>query len=814
MAMRQGVDLLGWFAVEYAKRGWPVFPTNGKIPCIEGGFKNASTDPTVVRGYWREHPRRNIGLATGAIAWVLDVDPRHGGDTALSELEQRYGPLPETVRSHTGGDGNGTHHFFAPDLRITTVRGQLPAGLDVRGAGGYVVVPPSVTQHPYRWEIGAGPADLPFAVAPAWLPELIVQPTPHDDFGDDPITPGQRHEFLLRRGGQLAWFGLSDDAIRAELDVLNRTRCRPPLPGPGPDGWHRLLSTLKGYAKKGRAARRAEARTQTTTSPDEPIDDQTETGPDATDREWPDPLPLEAAVVPPFPLSALPPTLAEVVSDIATVTHTPVDFAGLGVLAVLSTLVSRRVDVAIGRTHVEPLNLYLMLIANSGERKGPVHRATLAPLFVLERRLRQEATPAITKAREVRKLAERRLERLRDQAARCDDPAERDQMGALAVELALALPAVPPMPTLVVSDRTVEMLEVELMQQDGALLLASEEAGTLLATMGGRHTRDGSLQLDVYLKAYDRGEIDVARISREPVQCATPELSLFITPQRALLRQLRARPEFHDRGLLPRFLFSLPPTPVGSRSVSTRAPAPLIRAAYAALVERLAQTWIRQAEGQDLPHLVLAGASWECWAAYYERVEHELLDEGCFGTIKEWGNKQPGRVARLAGLLHLAAHPDPIDLEISVATITAACQLGEYFEAHALATYDVMGTLPQVEGARRVLAWIRRMGQPTFIERDAARALGVGGAGRFFTTMDELRVSLLLLVEHGYLRRQVTIERVGSGRPSSSTYLVHPGYQQSRRQNRQNSDSVNSVDAPEPFPEPAEGSDGLDGRGG
>jgi hypothetical protein len=522
---------------------------------------------------------------------------------------------------------------------------------------------------------------------------------------------------------------------------------------------------------------------------------------------------LEAVTVPAFPLGALPPTLAEVVSDIATVTHTPVDFAALGVLAVLSTLASRRVDVAIGRTHVEPLNLYLMLIANSGERKGPVHRATLAPLFVLERRLRQEAAPAITKAREMRKLAERRLERLRDQAARCDDPAEREQIGALAVALALALPAVPSTPTLVVSDRTVEMLEVELMQQDGALLLASEEAGTLLATMGGRYTRDGSLQLDVYLKAYDRGEIDVARISREPVRCATPELSLFITPQRALLQQLRARPEFHDRGLLPRFLFSLPPTPVGSRSVSTRAPAPLIRAAYAALVERLAQTWTRQAEGQDLPHLVLAGASWECWAAYYERVEHELLDEGCFGTIKEWGNKQPGRVARLAGLLHLAAHPDPTDLEISVTTITPACQLGEYFEAHALATYDVMGTLPQVEGARRVLAWIRRTAHTTFTERGVAYAFRIGTAGRFFATMDDLRPCLQLLVEHGYLRRGVTPRRVGPGRSPSPSYVVHPGWLHARVQNVQNSDSVHSVHVDEPFPELADGSDGLDGRG-
>jgi hypothetical protein len=317
-------------------------------------------------------------------------------------------------------------------------------------------------QPAYCWEIGASPDDLPLAVAPDWLLDVILQPTPHpEDETDAPIGPGDRHQFLLRQGGKLAWLGLSDAAIETELAELNRTRCDPPLPKDGDEGWHRLLGTIRGYAKKARTARRAEARARETVSPDEPVDDQAEPDTDATDLEWSDPVSLEAAVVPVFPLSTLPPTLAEVVSDIATVTHTPVDFAALGVLAVLSTLASRRVDVAIGRTHVEPLNLYLMLTANSGERKGPVHRATLAPLFVLERRLRQEAAPAITKAREVRKLAERRLERLRDQAARCDDPAEREQIGELAVALALALPPVPVTPTLAVSDRTVEMLEVE-----------------------------------------------------------------------------------------------------------------------------------------------------------------------------------------------------------------------------------------------------------------------------------------------------------------------------------------------------------------
>jgi hypothetical protein len=561
--------------------------------------------------------------------------------------------------------------------------------------------------------------------------------------------------------------------MRAVLRAMNIERCRPALAERDVD---RLAADVACRYRPG-------ARTTTFPPDAEPVDDRTEGYPGpTTDAPWPDVLPLEAALVPSFPVHVLPPVLAHVIIDIASATHTPLDFAGLGTLLVLSTLASRRVDVAIGPTparitHIEPLNLYGMLIANSGERKGPVHRAVLAPLFALEKRLQDQALPEFKTKRERRKLAERRLDRVREQAAREEDNAERARLNEEAIRLALTLPAVPSLPVLVVSDRTVEMLEVELMQQDGALLLASEEAGSVLAIMGGRFTKDGSMQLDVYLKGYDRGEINVARISRDPVQCATPELSIFMTPQRSLLRTLRGRPEFHDRGLLPRFLFCLPVSPVGYRPVSTTAPRQVIRAAYAMLLDQLVATWARAPAGDRLPHLLLTGASWDRWAAYATHIEVELRDLGKFGSIQEWGNKHPGRVARLAGLLHLATFPTrTTDREIAPETIEAACVLGEYGEAHALAVYDLMGALPHIEGARRILRWLRSTRRAAFSEREVSQMFGIGRDGRFFASMDDLRSCLRVLVEHGYLRPEGAAPRRGPGRPPSPSYVVHPGW--------------------------------------
>ncbi len=78
-------------------------------------------------------------------------------------LERAGGPLPETAKARTGG--GGTHVFFAYPAgdEVRSSAGKLGPGLDVRGEGGYVVVPPSRTQGAYEW------LDRSPLAEPAWL---------------------------------------------------------------------------------------------------------------------------------------------------------------------------------------------------------------------------------------------------------------------------------------------------------------------------------------------------------------------------------------------------------------------------------------------------------------------------------------------------------------------------------------------------------------------------------------------------------------------------------------------------------------------
>jgi hypothetical protein len=109
-------------ARDYASTDWPVFPLLPIVAdrCACGGTDCAGKHPaskgwqrTIASGQaaesvWADHHGvRGIGLACGprARVWGLDVDPRHGGDRTLRELQKQHGPLPRTITSRTGSGG-------------------------------------------------------------------------------------------------------------------------------------------------------------------------------------------------------------------------------------------------------------------------------------------------------------------------------------------------------------------------------------------------------------------------------------------------------------------------------------------------------------------------------------------------------------------------------------------------------------------------------------------------------------------------------------------------------------------------------------
>lgn len=237
-------------ALSYAQRGWPVHPlfgikdgqctcghtecsTPGKHPRTSHGVKDATTERDHIEAWWTQWPEANISIATGKESGllVLDVDPRHGGNESLQDLEETYGSLPKTIEAVSGGGGRHFYYAYPQGRTISDNVGLLGAGLDIRATS--IIAPPSkhISGGEYAWKEGHEPGKTQLAELPDWLLDRLQQNiTPSvPEISEGKIKEGQRNETLFQAACCLRGRGLDQKAIEATLQWVNVQQCEPPL---------------------------------------------------------------------------------------------------------------------------------------------------------------------------------------------------------------------------------------------------------------------------------------------------------------------------------------------------------------------------------------------------------------------------------------------------------------------------------------------------------------------------------------------------------------------------------------------------------
>jgi len=236
-------------AFEYVDIGWYIFPvygvTEGECDCKNGcsspgkhpltanGVKDATTNKAQIQKWWNENPNANIALATGKLSGVIvvDVDYDRQGESWLSEM----GFGDKLSHALISGTGNGLHIFL--EYRGEGIKNKVNAlaeGVDIRGDGGYVVLPPSnhINGSRYVWSNGI-PSKSP--VNPEGLLELVIaklsepKPSPKQTPKVEHIPKGERNNTLTSLAGKLRHQGFNYGEINAALVVANKGRCVPPI---------------------------------------------------------------------------------------------------------------------------------------------------------------------------------------------------------------------------------------------------------------------------------------------------------------------------------------------------------------------------------------------------------------------------------------------------------------------------------------------------------------------------------------------------------------------------------------------------------
>jgi hypothetical protein len=258
-------------ALAYAEMGYPVVACYGivggsictcggrpkckpgKHPIPTNGHLDATTDAEVIRRWWSDHPWANVGIVMGKAsgAFVVESDPRNGGDETMAALIAEHGPPPKTPTVQSGG--GGSHRYYRLPQGVTVKSRPIAKGVDAKGSG-LVIAPPSMHASGRRYE-SVTPLSTPLADAPSWLWNLLetTEVTPDarclaasvggDDDGAFTMASSEPNDFASHPGASM---GMRNDTMCRLLGVhLSRgdspatvetlalawaERCSPPIP--------------------------------------------------------------------------------------------------------------------------------------------------------------------------------------------------------------------------------------------------------------------------------------------------------------------------------------------------------------------------------------------------------------------------------------------------------------------------------------------------------------------------------------------------------------------------------------------------------
>lgn len=480
---------------------------------------------------------------------------------------------------------------------------------------------------------------------------------------------------------------------------------------------------------------------------------------------WPELDRFEHTSLPDFPTASLPEVLRQWVEAESHATQTPPDLAGLLALAVCSAVIARRVDIEPRPGWREPVNLYVAVLLEPGNRKSAVFADAMKPLRELEAELIESARPIVARAQSDRRQDEARLRKLEKTAAEKGDAEARHEAGKLAADL-VEQPE-PVLPRLIVDDATAEKLGMMLAEQGGRIASMSPEGG-VFDLMAGMYSKSGIPQFGVYLMGHSGDDLITDRVSRESVRVERPALTCCYTMQPEVIRGLASQAVFRGRGLLARFLYSFPSSPIGRRRVATGPVPDEIREAYRHAVRLLtvdSENIKTSSERFRLRLTVEAEAALRRWE---QEIEGELADGGEFEGIRDWGSKLAGATLRLAAVLHCVVHG--LTGQVATETLLAAVEIARALVPHAEVVLRLMGNADPsgASDARYVLRWIERHGKRVFAKREAQQH-----GRRRFPKADDIDPALTELVQRGYIRQR-PLKASGPGRPPSPAFDVNP----------------------------------------
>lgn len=459
----------------------------------------------------------------------------------------------------------------------------------------------------------------------------------------------------------------------------------------------------------------------------------------------------------PFPVDELPLAIADYVKAVATHTQTSPDMAASIALGVLAVCLQGKYQIEGSPGYFEPLSLYIVVIAEPGERKSSVMSAMTKNLYEYEDEYNSRNAKVIKINKLEREKLESQIKTYEETLAKEDDEKIKEELSNLYEKLE-EMPKLEPL-RLLADDASVEALTSLLANNNGRVGVISAEGG-VFDNLKGRYSQVQNI--DVWLKGHCGDPIMIDRLGRSAEKIKNPHLSAILAIQPFVLGEIMSNEKFSGRGLLARFLFSSPPSFIGKRKFGAPAIEEKVLREYKRLITKLVDSHA----DEKLKTLTLSLEATEIMNDYFAEHEQFIVGEG--QMISEWAGKYIGSVLRIAGLIHIAKETGT--QIVSADTIKQAIEIGKYFIENAKYAYSLAGNDKTLKRAEFIITRLKDKNIHKIKQWEVDKLC----RNKLFRRKDDIKEALQKLEEYGYIKIVVKEERKGPGRKADDEIIVNP----------------------------------------
>lgn len=482
------------------------------------------------------------------------------------------------------------------------------------------------------------------------------------------------------------------------------------------------------------------------------------------DDLWPEPQPLVDCTKPePYPLDALPETVRHAVAEVQGFTKAPVALVASSSLAALSVATQALVDVKRADKLTGPSSLFLLSIADSGERKSTCDGFLTKAIQDYERQKAEEAQPEIArfKADNVAWEAEKAgvTEAIKQAAKRGED--DKAAVGREKLEvLENRKPKPPRIPKLVRGDETPENLAWALAHEWPAAGMMSSEAALILGSHAmGKDTIMRNLGLLNIL--WDGGTHNIGRRTSESFALYGLRLTVGLQVQEATLRSFfdKSGGLARGTGFFARFLIAWPESTQGLRSFTE---APSFWPALARFNQRLeallaTPVALNEQGGLDPTLLNLSPDAKALWVAFHDNIERELGGGGELHEVRDVASKTADNAARLAALFHALEYGPSGN--ISAEAFEGASRIAAWHLNEARRFFGELALPEEQADAARLDAWLRDWCRTERANSVSRRTVQMNITPVRLRGRDRLAAALRELTEAGRIREVTSGKR-------------------------------------------------------